>query len=288
MEVIVGKTAGFCPGVSNAVIKTEKYLDENNNELYCLGELIHNPNIIERLNKKGLKIVESIKDVPKNSKVIIRAHGVDKKIYEIAKENNIEVLDLTCPKVIQIHKQAEDYKNRGYYILLIAEKKHPETIGTFSFCGKNASIIQEKEDIGIALEELSKTGIRNVCVISQTTFSMEKFDEFVELIKRYINKNTNLEINKTICNATKLRQEETKNIAKQVDLMLIIGGKKSSNTNKLYEISLLTCNNAMFIENLDDLYLNYVERFNKVGIMAGASTPQELIDEVIKRVSEIK
>ena len=137
-----------------------------------------------------------------------------------------------------------------------------------------------------AIEDIKATNIRNIAIISQTTFSMERFDRYVKCIKRNIPKDSNLEINKTICDSTRMRQEETKEIAKQVELMIIIGGKNSANTNKLYEIALDFCNNAMKVETMEDLYLNYVRRFQKVGVMAGASTPQEFIQEVVEAIQK--
>lgn len=280
MEVILGKLAGFCPGVTNTVVKAEKYLDENEKTLYCLGQLIHNEQVVKRLERKGLKIVEDIDEVPDNIELVIRAHGTTKEIYETAEKRNIKLIDLTCPKVLKIHKQVEKYAENGYYIFLIAEKNHPETIGTHSFCGKNVSVIEEREDVEEAISKFVKTDIKNLTIVAQTTFSMEKFDKLVEKIKREVPKQINIEINKTICDATRTRQLETKDIAKQVDLMIIIGGKKSSNTNKLYEIAVQECNNAMLVQTKEDLYLNYIQRFKKVGVMAGASTPRYLIQEI--------
>lgn len=281
MEVIWGKKAGFCPGVRNTVVKAKRIISRKK-ETYCLGQLVHNPQVVEKLEKKGMKVVNNIMDVPNHESLIIRAHGTTKETYEKAKEKNINLIDLTCPKVLAIHKQVEKYAEQGYYIILIAEKGHPETIGTFSFCGENAGIIQNLEDINTIVEDIIKKDIRNITIFSQTTFAMYKFEQFINIIKIKIPKNSNIEINKTICDSTKLRQIETEEIAHQVELMIIIGGKKSANTNKLYDISIRECNNAMLVETMDDLYLNYIKRFKKVGVMAGASTPQEMIDEIVE------
>ncbi len=280
MEVILGKKAGFCPGVRNTVIKAKSNLAIKK-KIYCLGQLVHNPLVVEKLEKRGMKIVDDIHDVPNGSSLIIRAHGIPKDIYVEITKKNIDLIDLTCPKVLEIHKRVEDYAKRDYYILLIAEKNHQETIGTYSFAGENASIIENLEDINIAVEKITKKNIRNITVFAQTTFSMEKFDQYTKIIKSKIPKDSNIEINKTICDSTKLRQIETSEIAKQVELMIILGIKKSSNTNKLYDIAVKECRNAMIVENMKDLYLNYIRRFKKVGVMAGASTPQDMIDDVL-------
>lgn len=287
MEVILGKKAGFCPGVRNTVIKTKSNLKKKK-RIYCLGQLIHNPEVVKKLEEKGLKIVNNIEDVPAKKELIIRAHGIPKKTYEEIEKKDIRLIDLTCPKVLNIHKKIEEYRDLDYYIIYIGEKAHPETIGSISFAGENSSIIQDLEDINVAVEDLIKKDIRNITIFSQTTFSIEKFDQFVKIIKMKIPKESNLEINKTICDATKLRQIETKEIAKQVELMIIIGGKRSSNTNKLYDIALKECSNAMLVETLEDLYINYIRRFKKVGVMAGASTPEDMINEIVEILQNTK
>lgn len=281
MEVILGKKAGFCQGVRNTVIKTKSNL-EKKKQIYCLGQLIHNPEVVKRLEEKGLIVVQKVQDVPQGKELIIRAHGIPKHIYEEIEARNIELIDLTCPKVLNIHKKIAEYRDLGYYVIYIGEKNHPETIGCISFAGKNSSIVEALEDINSTIENIVEKNIRNITIFSQTTFSMEKFDSLVKIIKMKIPKESNLEVNRTICDATKLRQIETKEIAKQVELMIIIGGKKSSNTNKLYDIAREECNNAIFVETLEDLYINYIKRFKKVGVMAGASTPSDIIEKVVE------
>lgn len=286
MEIIIGKTAGFCFGVSNAVNKTQSFLNEYKN-IYCLGDLVHNKQVIEELENKGLKVIKDIKQAKQNA--IIRAHGEPKSTYQTAKALGINVFDLTCPKVLKIHDVAEEYTKQGYYILLIGQKDHPETIGTISYCGKNSGIIESEEDINKSLEKFYNSNIKKLAVISQTTFSLEKFNKIISSIKEKIDLDNQieLEIKNTICNATKLRQEETEKIAKTVDMMIIIGGKHSSNTNKLYQISNKHCKQCILIETKEELDLKYIEKFNKIGIMAGASTPQKSIDSVVEMIQEI-
>ena len=269
MEVILGKKAGFCQGVRNTVIKTKNNLKKKK-RIYCLGQLVNNPEVVKKLEQKGLKIVQNIQDIPDGEEIIIRAHGIPNKL-----------IDLTCSKILSIHKKIEEYKNLGYYIIYVGEKTHPETIGSISFAGENSCIVQDLEDINDVVDDITKKDIRNITIFSQTTFSMEKFDDFVKIIKMKIPKNSNLEINKTICDATKLRQIETKEIAKQVELMIIIGGKKSSDTNKLYDIALKECSNVMFVETLKDLYINYIKKFKKVGVMAGVQASNDMIEKII-------
>ena len=279
MELIVGKLAGFCAGVRNAVDKTEKEL-ENAENIFCLGELTHNSVVMKKLISNGLKIIDKIEDG--KEKVIIRAHGVKKEIYEKAEEMGIELIDLTCPKVLKIHEEAEKYAKDNYFIFLIAESIHPETIGTYSFCGINKFVIENENDIEMAIKCFKNSNLKDILVISQTTFSVEKFNNIVKKLEECIDKDKiNLVINKTICNATSLRQEEAEVISKEVDLMIVIGGKNSSNTKKLYEIATKNASKAILIESKDELLNEDFSEYEKIGVTAGASTPKESIEEVI-------
>lgn len=275
MQIILGKTAGFCFGVKNAVNKALETV-QNGETIQCLGELVHNKQVTENLEKSGIEFIENINDA--KNKLIIRSHGVEKQIYMLAKKQDIELIDLTCPKVLNVHKITEEFSNKGYYIFLVGQKEHPETIGTISFCGKNYILIQSEADIENAIKDYNKSHCVKSLLISQTTYSLEKFNDISKKLKENV---LNLEVQNTICNATKLRQEETEKIAKQVDLMIIIGGRHSSNSNKLFEISKKYCNNTIFLETKEEIDINYIKKFKKVGIMAGASTPQKSITELV-------
>lgn len=277
MEIIIGKNAGFCYGVERAVETTKNELKKLNH-IYCLGELVHNSRVINELEKKGLQTIENIQEASK--KVIIRAHGISKHIYEEAKKRKIELLDLTCPNVLKIHKIIEEYANNDYYVFLIGSKKHPETLGSFGFAGDDAFIIETEDDVKVATENLLKSNKNKLLIIVQTTFSLIKFKNLVELIETSVNKNITIEIKNTICNATKIRQEETKELSEKVECMIIIGGKNSSNTKKLYEIAKLNCEKTFLIEKIEELKKEDFLKFSTVGIMAGASTPKEHIEEV--------
>lgn len=285
MELIIGKTAGFCFGVKNAVDKTYEQLNKLY-PLYCLGELVHNETVIDNLKNAGVEVYNNISDIPNNSNVIIRAHGEAPDIYEVASSKSINLIDLTCPKVSKIHEIARIFSNEGYYIMLIAENKHPETIGTKGYCGKNCSVIEREDDIEISINNFNVSGLEKIAIIAQTTFSLEKFNIFVEKIKSEVK--CAVEVKNTICNATAMRQTETEELSKQVDLMIIIGGKNSANTKRLYDISAKNCNNAILIQNKDDEDLRNVlkNNYQKIGIMAGASTPQESIDEVVEFIKK--
>ena len=283
MEIVLGKTAGFCYGVKNAVTNAEEKL-KIYKKIYCLGELVHNGEVIKKLENLGLKVVEKIED--SDNRIIIRAHGIAKEIYNKAKKMNIELLDYTCPKVLKLHEIEEKKKKMGYYIFLFGGQNHPESVGTISFCGDNSYLIETKEQIDDAIFNFNKSKMKKLLIIVQTTFSMEKFTEFTEIVKEKISDDTEIEIKNTICNATKIRQEETEKISKMVDCMIIIGGKNSSNTKKLYDIACKNCENTFIIETKDEIEKKQIEKFEKIGIMAGASTPKESIDDVINKISK--
>ena len=276
----VGKYAGFCGGVTNSVTKTEKYLNEYNN-LYCLGELVHNKQVIESLEEKGLKTIETLSEVEDNSTVIIRAHGVANSIYEEAKSRNINLLDLTCPKVLKIHDKVSEYKDNGYFIILVGSKVHPEVIGTISFCGDKSIVIEGLDDLNEVNNIIKTNNYKEVVIFAQTTIKESLFDEIVDNLKEKI---PNLVVENTICNATHLRQQECLEMAKSSDCMIIIGGKNSSNTKKLYEVAISVCPNTYLIETYKELDFNELKKYENIGIMAGASTPKTSIDEVVNNL----
>ena len=281
MEIIVGKTAGFCYGVKRAVEGAKEELLETTGTIYCLGEIVHNKQVVNKLQKEGMSFIENIENA--DSKIIFRAHGVKKEVYEMAKEKGIEVKDFTCPNVLKIHEIAEEYAKKGYSIILCGNKEHPENIGTLSYCGKSFFVIEKETEIDKIIEKIKELKIKNVLLISQTTYSLEKFDVIKnKLLKELKEKlDVNLIIKNTICKATEVRQKETEELAKKVDIMIIIGGKNSSNTKKLYEIANKNCTNCESIETVEELDIEKIKKYNKIGIMAGASTPQESIDEVV-------
>ena len=278
MEIIVGRLAGFCGGVTNSVNKTNKLIEEHGS-MYCLGELVHNKQVVDELEAKGVTFVENLSEIPFGNKVIIRAHGIPIDTYYEAAERNLDVFDLTCPKVLAIHDLAKTLVEDNNFVILIAQRKHPEAIGTISFCGDNSMIFESEED----LEELEylykKSGLDKIAIISQTTFSVKKFNDYCDLIKL---KYDNVVIHNTICSATSKRQEETDELSKSVDAMIIIGGANSSNTKKLYELAKNNNENTFIVQTVAELKDKDFSKYDKVGVMAGASTPKKSIDEVVE------
>lgn len=279
MEIIIGKTAGFCYGVKNAVEKSTEELKKEK-ELCCLGEIVHNKQVVQELEQQGMEFIENLQENITKKKTVIRAHGVSKKIYDDAKKEGIDLIDLTCPMVLKIHKIVEQDELDGYFIFVIGSKNHPETVGTIGFCNNQYFIIENELDIDNAIEALKKSGRAKVAVVVQTTFSLEKFNELLEKIKLKLG-SFELKVTNTICNATRTRQEETQELSKNVDFMIIIGGRNSSNTKKLFEIANKNCANTICIETYNELKLDEIKKFEKVGIMAGASTPQQSIQNVV-------
>lgn len=282
MEIIVGKTAGFCFGVKRAVEGSEEVLKNTQEDVYCLGEIVHNRDVVEDLKQKGLKFIDNIQE--SKGKTIIRAHGVPKEVYAYAKQNEIHLIDYTCPNVLKIHDIAYEYSQKGYYICLCGSKTHPENIGTLSYCGENVSVIENEDDTFEAIENFKRTGIKKLLLISQTTYSLEKFYIIREILENELPSDIEFVQNNTICKATELRQLETKKIAQEVDYMIIIGGKNSSNTRKLYDIAKKECENSVCVENKAELDFEEIRKFDKIGIMAGASTPRKSIDEVVEGI----
>ncbi len=288
MEIIIGKTAGFCYGVKRAVEGSIEQIENSKNEnIYCLGELVHNKQVIMKLQDKGINFIDNLKQIKvKNAKVIIRAHGITKEEYKFAKDNNINIEDYTCPNVSKVHEIVNEYAKKGYYILLCGKKTHPENIGTASYCGKYFSVIENEEEIKNVIENIKKINSNKILIVAQTTYSLNKFKIIQEKIIENMDKNVEIVIKDTICRATKIRQEETEELSKKVDYMIIIGGKNSSNTNKLYEIAKNNCKNTILVETEQEIQKDEIHKYNLVGIMAGASTPKDVINDVVKKLEK--
>ena len=285
MEVKVAKTAGFCFGVQRAVDKVYELIDSCQDRLFTLGPIIHNEEVVNDLEKKGVRVAseEELKTLPEGSTVVIRSHGVGKKVYDQLEECGLSYVDVTCPFVLKIHRIVEKESKAGSHIVIIGDPDHPEVVGICGWCIGPYTVIRTKQD---ALDFVPPEG-KNVCIVSQTTFNYNKFKDLVEILrkKRYDNTVLNiLNILNTICNATEERQKEAKNIAGEVDTMLVVGGRHSSNTQKLFEICKKECGNTYYIQTPVDLDSEMFQCSSCVGITAGASTPKKIIEEVQEHV----
>ena len=281
MNVELAKTAGFCFGVKRAVDTVYQQIEQYRGEkIFTYGPIIHNEEVIKDLRSHGVEVLndeEELKTADADV-VVIRSHGVAKYIYDILEERGITCVDATCPFVKKIHKIVAEKSAEGSYIVIVGNGEHPEVQGIRGWAGEQVTVVQTQEDAE-RFELPDKD--QKVCIVAQTTFNYNKFKELVEIISK---KRYDIVVLNTICNATKERQTEARQIAARVDAMVVIGDKRSSNTQKLFEICKEECHNTYYIQTLDDLDINQLRSVESVGITAGASTPNKIIEEVQNNV----
>lgn len=275
MKVTLAKSAGFCFGVKRAVDMVSEQLDAANEPIYTYGPIIHNEEVVAELAAKGVRVIPEGSDFANYEPgiVILRSHGVSKAVRDTLEQAGFQIVDATCPFVLKIHRYVRKYSEEGYHILIAGNESHPEVQGIVGWIeGEDYSVIHDVED-------LPPLDGRKICMVSQTTFNYKKFKELVEIIEK---KGYDIIVLNTICNATEERQREAAQIAGEVDAMIVIGGKSSSNTQKLFELCKKECEDTYYIQTKDDLNLSVLQDFNNVGITAGASTPNNIIEEVQK------
>ena len=281
MNVELAKTAGFCFGVKRAVDTVYQQIEQYRGEkIFTYGPIIHNEEVIKDLRSHGVEVLndeEELKTADADV-VVIRSHGVAKYIYDILEERGITCVDATCPFVKKIHKIVAEKSAEGSYIVIVGNGEHPEVQGIRGWAGEQVTVVQTPEDAE-RFELPDKD--QKVCIVAQTTFNYNKFKELVEIISK---KRYDIVVLNTICNATKERQTEARQIAARVDAMVVIGDKRSSNTQKLFEICKEECLNTYYIQTLDDLDINQLRSVESIGITAGASTPNKIIEEVQNNV----
>jgi 4-hydroxy-3-methylbut-2-enyl diphosphate reductase len=274
MEVKVAKGAGFCFGVKQAMNKVYEQL-ENGKTIYTYGAIVHNEEVLKELEEKGVRILHNKEDLMQLSDgvVIIRSHGVAKEIYDILEEKGLEYVDATCHFVKRIHNIARQARKEDKHIVIIGNPTHPEVEGIIGWCDTHYDVLETPEEARQYDPPIDK----QLCIVAQTTFNYNKFQHIVEIFEK---KGYNGCVVNTICNATEEKQNEARAIARAADVMIVIGGKHSSNTSKLYEICSNECANTYFIQTLNDLHLELPKSVRLVGITAGASTPNKIIEEV--------
>lgn len=274
MEVRLAKSAGFCFGVTRAVETVYEQIDKGV-PIYTYGPIIHNDVVVGDLEAKGVRALHSPEELEmiKEGKIIIRSHGVSRDIYEQIEKQGLECIDATCPFVKRIHNIVARESMNGRHIVIIGNAGHPEVEGIMGWSHTPATVLEsvrEAEIFAVKVEE-------KICIVSQTTFNYNKFQELVEIFQK---KGYDVLVVNTICSATEERQTEARQISAEVDAMIVIGATHSSNTKKLYEICSKECENTYFIQTLDDLNLDLPKYVLLVGITAGASTPNNIIEEV--------
>lgn len=280
MEIFLDENAGFCFGVKNAVDKAfMEVANKQDRKIFTYGPLIHNNQVINKLKEQGVHSVNEVDEISDGeAEIIIRSHGIAEEKYKQFEAKGLKYIDCTCPYVSAIHKKVRDYYQKGYKIFIVGDKDHPEVIGTNGWCDYTAHIVED-EKIVDKLPIYDK-----ICLVAQTTITKKIWDSVVDAIQK---KYKDAIIFNTICSATEKRQESAEQLSKTVDCMIVIGSKESSNTNKLYQICKDNCNNAYHIEKAEDLPEDVLKKFRKVGITAGASTPDWVIKEVIGKMQEI-
>ena len=280
MEVRLAKTAGFCFGVKRAVETVYEQVKECQGEkIYTYGPIIHNEEVVKDMKSKGVEVINNEEELMQlhSGVVIIRSHGVPKRIHDILDKQGLRCVDATCPFVKKIHRIVEEESKKGKHIIIIGDENHPEVQGIKGWSETEATVIKTEAEA----ENFSVPSDTEICIVSQTTFNYNKFKYLVEIISK---KSYNIYVLNTICNATKERQTEAADIAKEVDAMIVIGDKHSSNTQKLFEICHSACKDTYYIQTLDDLDMNQLKSVKTVGITAGASTPNNIIEEVQNNV----
>ena len=289
MEITVAKSAGFCFGVKRAVSlvyeETEKRKagDMRESPVYTIGPIIHNEIVVNDLRNKGVRVlgddlnrVEDGEPPEPGSTVIIRSHGIPKEMHENLSRQGLHVVDATCPFVRKIHDIVDEKSREGYVIVIIGDPSHPEVIGIRGWAGSDCYVVMTSDDIA-KLKSIKKD---RLCIVAQTTFNF-RFQELVEIIGKL---GYDVVVMNTICNATRERQIEAMELAGSSDVMLVIGGHNSSNTQKLFDICRSQCGRTWFVSDPDDLRDIHFEAGDKVGITAGASTPNTIIQEVSQHV----
>jgi len=283
MKIIVAPHAGFCFGVERAIELAEEAANfiKEGKKVYTFGPLIHNPQEIDRLKQLGVKVLENENQLDNGTVLILRSHGIPPQKERELKSKGVKIIDATCPYVKAVHEAVVKLVNEGYFIVLVGEKNHPEVLGTWGYLkdtNGEGIIVETLEDLKPALNK------QKVGVIAQTTQNEQFFKEVVGELAVWVQE---LKVINTICNATSVRQEEVRELAPKVDVMIIIGGKNSGNTTRLFKIAKSLNPNSYHIETPEELKEEWFENAKTVGVSAGASTPKWIIEKVLQRLEEI-
>ena len=285
MEVTVAKSAGFCFGVKRAVDTVYREIESGEKPVYTFGPIIHNEQVVEDLENRGVQVIHSEDELEglSGGTVVIRSHGVSRDVCEKIEARGMKIVDATCPFVKKIHRIVDEEGRKGRHVVIIGSADHPEVQGIMGWASGPVTVMHTAEEAESFVPENGKP----ISIVAQTTFNYNKFQELVEILRKksYDNNVLNiLNILNTICNATEERQKEAKNIAGEVDTMLVVGGRHSSNTQKLFEICKKECGNTYYIQTPVDLDSEMFQCSSYVGITAGASTPKKIIEEVQEHV----
>ena len=279
MQVTVAKSAGFCFGVKRAVDTVYREIESGEKPVYTFGPIIHNEQVVEDLENRGVQVILSEDELEglSGGTVVIRSHGVSRDVCEKIEARGMKIVDATCPFVKKIHRIVDEEGRKGRHVVIIGSADHPEVQGIMGWASGPVTVIHTSEEAEQFVPENGKP----ISIVAQTTFNYNKFQELVEIFEK---KRYDKVVLNTICSATEERQMEARQIACEADTMIVIGGRHSSNTQKLYEICRKECENTYYIQTLVDLDTKPFQCIGCVGITAGASTPNNIIEEVQKQV----
>ena len=277
MDILLAEPRGYCAGVVRAVDIVELALTKIGNPIYVRHEIIHNQHVVNELKDKGAIFVEEISEIPENSTVIFSAHGVSPLVWEEAQKKNLNIIDATCPLVTKVHLEAIKYAKDGYTILLVGHKGHDEVIGTMGEAPDNTILVESVEDIPL----LNIPNSEKVVALTQTTLSVSDTANIISALKEKFPK---LVTRNDICYATTNRQNALDSITDDVDLVLVVGAKNSSNSNRLKELASERGIEAYLVDGPEDVKLDWLEVKSSIGITSGASTPEVLVNGVIEKI----
>jgi ribosomal protein S1/(E)-4-hydroxy-3-methyl-but-2-enyl pyrophosphate reductase len=278
MEIKLAEHSGFCFGVHEAIRKTEELIEKNNGNtrIYTHGPLIHNKAVTDDLRRRGVEIVEDLSDAEPGSIVVVRSHGEPESFYEEAKRLDLKIVEATCPCVSKIHRLVKEARQKDRNIVVVGDAAHPEVKGIVGWAGPNCTVIN-------SVEEAAKIDHDHITLVAQTTITSALWDSIVSYLTK---EKSDVIALRTICNATDERQKSCEKLAKESDVMIVIGDRNSANSKKLLEIAQKNCKKTFFVENINDLPLKQIEICDRIGVAAGASTPERIIKEVISTMSE--
>ncbi len=282
MNITLAKTAGFCFGVNRAV-NTVYELLEKGERVCTLGPIIHNPQLVDELSQKGVRIVNSPDEAKQGETLVIRSHGVEQSVIDYCKNNNIKYTDATCTFVSKIHKIVNEKSKEGYVVIVAGDINHQEVKGIVGHSFGKTFVVSDDNELDILLTKNENFVENRVILVSQTTFNKKVLEKIAKKLKKVC---TNAEIFDTICNATAMRQQEAFELSKINDAVIVIGGKGSSNTSKLFDVCKANCSNTYWVETADELKISNFSSFENIAVVAGASTPAGIIKEVLKTMSE--
>lgn len=283
MNIILAKPRGFCAGVTRAIDTVERAIEKFGPPIYVRHEIVHNKYVVESLRKKGAIFVDEVSEIPKDSIAIFSAHGVSDKVENDAKNIGLEVIDATCPLVSKVHREAKKYESEGYEIILIGHKGHPEVEGTSGRVKKDVILVTNEEDA----KNIQVKNPQKLAYVTQTTLSVDDTMKIVKILEeRFPDLQRGL-ATKDICYATQNRQDAVRKLAKEIDILLVIGAQNSSNSNRLRDLGEECGVESYLINGSDDIQDKWLKKIRNIGLTAGASAPENLVQEVIEKIKNL-